>query len=102
VSHNAENIPKHITRVLADFGLTDKIFSITLANAAANTRAINQLNPILSSYVGSLFMYQRYAYHIVNLIVKVGLDMFRPILSAFRTAILFLNLSNQRIAAYKS
>jgi hypothetical protein len=103
VSHNAENIVERITSVLADFRLTDKIFSVTLDNAAANTRAINQLNPILSGYVGSLFLHQRFACHIINLIVKAGLDMFiRPMLSAFRTSISFSNSSNQRLAAYKS
>ena len=102
VSHNAENIAERITSVLADYELTDKVFSVTLDNADANTRSINQLNHVLSGYVGSLFLHQRCACHIINLIVKAGLDVFRPMLSAFRTAISFLNSSNQRIAAYKS
>jgi hypothetical protein len=51
LSYNAKNIAERITSVLADFGLTDKIFSVTLNNAVANTRAINQLNPILSCLV---------------------------------------------------
>jgi hypothetical protein len=73
-----------------------------LDNAAANTKSINQLNPILPDYVGSLLLHQRCACHIINLIVNAGLDVFRLMLSAFRTAISFLNSSNQRIAAYKS
>ena len=91
-----------IASVIADYGLTDKIFAVTLDNAAANTRAINQLNPVLSGYVGSLFLHQRCACHIINLIVKAGLEVFKPMLGAFRSAISFLNSSNQRIAAYKS
>ena len=102
VSHNAENIAERITSVIANYGLTDKIFVVTLDNAAANTRAINQLNPVLSGYVGSLFLHQRCACHIINLIVKAGLEVFKPMLGAFRSAISFLNSSNQRIAAYKS
>ncbi|KAG2557340.1 hypothetical protein PVAP13_8NG250001 [Panicum virgatum] len=102
VSHNAENIAERITSVIADYGLTDKIFAVTLDNAAANTRAINQLNPVLSGYVGSLFLHQRCDCHIINLIVKAGLEVFKPMLGAFRSAISFLNSSNQRIAAYKS
>jgi hypothetical protein len=102
VSHNVENIAERITSIFANFGLTNQIFSVTLDNAAANTRATNQLNHILSGYIGSLFLHQRCACHIINLIIKAGLDVFRPMLSAFRTAILFLNSSNQHIAVYKS
>src|SRR6185312_11061752 len=42
------------------------------------------------------------ACHIINLIVKSGLKRLKPYLEAFRTAISFVNSSNQRIAAYKS
>jgi hypothetical protein len=102
VSHNAKNIVERIACVVVDFGLTNKVFSVTLDNAATNTRAISQPNPILYGCVASLFLHQRFSYHIINLIVKAGLDVFKPILSAFRTSILFLNSSNQRIVAYKS
>jgi hypothetical protein len=102
VSHNAENIAERITSVLADYELTDKVFSATLDNAATNTKAIGQFNPILFGYVDSLFQHERCACHIIHLIVKAGLDVFKPMLSAFRTVISFLNSSNQRIAAYKS
>ena len=102
MSHNAANIVERITSILSYFGLTDKVFSVTLDNVAANTRAINQVNPILSSYVGSLFLHQRCACHIIKLIVKAGLDVFRPMLSAFRTAMSFSNSSNQHIVAYTS
>jgi cysteine synthase len=57
VSHNAENIVERITSILIDYELTDKVFSITLDNAATTTRAIRQLNPILFGYVGSLFLH---------------------------------------------
>ncbi|XP_072148491.1 zinc finger BED domain-containing protein RICESLEEPER 2-like [Setaria viridis] len=67
-----------------------------------NTAAIGKLSPSLSGYVGKLFLHQRCACHIINLIVKADLDVFKPMISAFRTAISFLNSSNQRIVAYKS
>jgi hypothetical protein len=102
VSHNADNIADRIHSVVAEFGLTDKIFAVTLDNAAANTKAIDKLTPFISGYVGSLCMHQRCACHIINLIVKAGLEVFKPFLSSFRAAISFVNASNQRIAAYKS
>jgi len=79
-----------------------RFFSITLDNASANTKAMEKLIHLLSSYVGSLLLHQRCACHIINLIVKAGLDSFKDMLNNFRTAISFLNASNQRIAAYKS
>ncbi|CAO2201317.1 unnamed protein product [Urochloa humidicola] len=102
VSHNADNIAESIASVVDDYGLTDKVFAVTLDNAAANTKAIDKLTSLLSGYVGSLCLHQRCACHIINLIVKAGLEVFKPFLSTFRTAISFVNASNQRIAAYKS
>jgi hypothetical protein len=49
-----------------------------------------------------LLVHQRYACHIINLIVKSGLKRSKPFLEDFRTAINFLNSSNQRIALFKN
>ncbi|KAJ1286326.1 hypothetical protein BS78_03G344600 [Paspalum vaginatum] len=102
VSHNAENISERVLSVIADWGCIDKVFSVTLDNASSNVAAMDKLKPALSGYVGTLFLHQRCALHVINLIVKSGLKRFKPWLDAFRTAISFLNASNQRIAAYKS
>ena len=88
--------------VLKEYGLNDKTFSITLDNASANTSAMVRLTPILNGYVGDVCLHQRCACHILNLIVKSGLKRIQPYLESFRTAISFLNSSNQRIALYKS
>ncbi|KAK8453864.1 hypothetical protein SEVIR_5G356450v4 [Setaria viridis] len=45
-------------------------------------------------------LHQRCACHIINLIVKSGLKRIKAYLEAFRTAISFLNSSNQRIATF--
>ena len=101
-SHNAENIAERVACVASGYGISDKIFSITLDNASSNTKAMEKLTPLLFGYVGSLLLHQRCACHIINLIVKAGLDSFKDMLNNFRTAISFLNASNQCIAAYKS
>jgi hypothetical protein len=88
--------------VIDDFGCTNKVISITLDNASSNSKAMEKLRPLLSGYVGTLFLHKRCACHIVNLIVKSGLKQLKPYIEAFRTAISFLNSSNQCIAAYKS
>ena len=102
VSQSGENIAERVLAVLDEFGLTEKVVSVTLDNASANTTAINILSPKISSYVGTLFLHQRCACHIINLIVKSGLKRISAYLESFRTAISFLNSSNQRIAAYKT
>jgi hypothetical protein len=61
-------------------GLTDKVFSITLDNASANTKSMEILSTALSGYVGELFWHQRCVCHIINLIVKAGLKVFKPML----------------------
>jgi hypothetical protein len=102
VSHSGVNIAERISVVIDEWGLNDKIFSFTLDNASANTSAMDSLTPKFSGYIGSLFLHQRCACHIINLIVKSALKRFKPYIDAFRTAISFVNSSNQRIAAYKS
>jgi predicted nucleic acid-binding Zn-ribbon protein len=101
-SHSGSNIADRVVAVLEDFGLTDKVFSVTLDNASSNSSAMAFLSPQISGYMGTLFLHQRCACHIINLIVKCGLKRLKPYIEAFRTAISFLNSSNQRIAAYKS
>jgi hypothetical protein len=102
VSYNDDNIAERIESFVAEFGLTDKIYVVTLDNVAAHTKAIENLTPLIFAYVGSLCMHQQFVCHIINLIVKVGLQVFKPLLSSFRSAISLVNASNQHIAAYKS
>jgi hypothetical protein len=101
VSHSGQNIADRVVAVLEEYGLIAKTFSVTLDNASANTTAITKMSPKLSEYVGTLLLHQRFACHIINLIVKSALDVIKKYLEAFRTAISFINSSNQRIAAFK-
>jgi hypothetical protein len=99
--HFGHNIAERVIAVLQEYVLLDKIFSTTLDNASSNTTAITKMAPKLSGYVGTLFLHQRCACHIVNMIVKFALDVIKKYLEAFRTAISFINSSNQRIATFK-
>ncbi|KAJ1278828.1 hypothetical protein BS78_04G108900 [Paspalum vaginatum] len=119
-AHTGRNIAERISMVVDEYGLTDKIFAITLDNASPNKTAMDFLKPLFSGYIGIVlpdesdddfdecddlsivFLHQRCACHIINLIVKSCLTILKPYLDDFRTAINFLNYSNQRIAAYKS
>jgi len=94
VSHNGDNIAERVHAVLEEYGLTEEVISVTLDNASANTSAMTILTPKISGYIGNIFLHQRCACHIINLIVKSGLKRLSPYLDAFRTAISFLNSSN--------
>ncbi|XP_039841615.1 uncharacterized protein LOC120701873 [Panicum virgatum] len=52
VSHNGQNIADRVASVLADYGLTDKVFAVTLDNASSNASAMLKLKPIISHYLG--------------------------------------------------
>ena len=116
VSHSGDNIADRIASVVEEFGLIDKVFSVSLDNASANSRAYEILQPMFFGYLGSypaptptdpnkvqyLLVHQRCACHIINLIVKSGMKRLKPYTEDFRTAISFLNSSNQRIALFKN
>jgi hypothetical protein len=91
VCHYGSNIAECVDIVLDDWSLTDKIFSFTLDNASANASTVTFVTPKFSSYVGSIFLHQRCACHIINLIVKYVLKRLKPNIEAFRTDISFLN-----------
>jgi len=38
--------------VLIDYGLTEKVFAVTLDNASSNVSAMRKLRPVLSKYLG--------------------------------------------------
>jgi hypothetical protein len=100
-SHSGQNIVERVLAVLEEYGLTAKIISVTLDNASSNTTAITRMSPKLSTYVGTMFLHQRCACHIINLIVKSALNVIKSHLGSFRTAISWINSSNQLIAAFK-
>jgi hypothetical protein len=116
LKHSSENIADRIASVVEKFDLIDKVFAVTLDNASTNSKAMETLTPMFFGYLGSylaptatdpnkvkyLLVYQRCVCHIINLIVKSGLKRLKPYTEDFRTAINFLNSSNQRIALFKN
>ena len=88
VSHNEQNIADRVASVLTDYGLSEKVFAVTLDNASSNASAMHKLKPIMSKYLGlevideseyassslnnasscavnSMFLHQRCACHIL-------------------------------------
>jgi hypothetical protein len=106
VSHNGVNIVERIACVIQYFGMTDKVFSVTLDNASSNSTAMLTMSPMLAGYLGVdvdptdpsnktySVLHQRCACHIINLIVKCDLKRPKDYLDVFMTVINFLNSSN--------
>jgi hypothetical protein len=54
VKHSGNNIEKRVTMVADEYGLTDKIFNITLDNASYRQTASIILSHLFSGYLSSL------------------------------------------------
>ena len=53
VKHTVENIAERVACVVEEFGLIDKVFSITLDNASSNAKAMNTLTSMCCWLFGS-------------------------------------------------
>ena len=71
-----------------------------LDNASINNVTIELMCHSLSSFHEQLF-HIRYACHIVNLIVKEGLDLVHKVITRIHCAIIYLSSSNSRVASFK-
>jgi hypothetical protein len=61
-----------------------RFFSVTLDNASGNNKAMDALKLVLKQYLGAdMFLHQRCACHIINLIVKESLVGVKPMIDAF-------------------
>jgi hypothetical protein len=115
VKHSGENIAETIASIVEEFGLIDKVFAITLDNVSSNAKAMETLTHMFFGYLGSypaptpsdpnkvkyFLVHQCCACHTINLILKSRLKRLKPFTEDLRTAISFLNSSNQRIALFK-
>ncbi|KAG8091272.1 hypothetical protein GUJ93_ZPchr0011g27031 [Zizania palustris] len=89
-SHTGSAIAEQILEVLQEFNLQDRIVSITLDNASANTTAMQILEPQLQSYIGGYVIHQRCICHIINLITQAGMREIDALLSKIRRAVRFI------------
>ena len=103
MKYTGENTVERVARVVEEFCLIDKVFSVALDNASSNIKSMKTLTPMFAGYLGPdptpepvdpskrkySLVHQRCACHIINLIIKSGLKRFKPYTEDFRTAINF-------------
>ncbi|KAK2641027.1 hypothetical protein Ddye_022790 [Dipteronia dyeriana] len=106
VDHKGDLIGKCIENVLIEWGI-DKVFTITVDNATANTTAIGYVIRKLNSWqddgevLGGKYLHVRCCAHILNLIVGDGLKDLHDSIVAIRNAVKFVKSSPSRLERFK-
>lgn len=104
--HTGDEIASKIFESLKEWGLEKKVFSITLDNATNNTSMLRILKGKLqmTSGIGLLcegkYMHIRCCAHILNLIVKNGLELANSLLHNIRESVRYVKASPQRKEAF--
>ncbi|PON47408.1 Ribonuclease H-like domain containing protein [Parasponia andersonii] len=99
--YTAEIIRDRILNIVKEYGIANHIISITLDNTTANTKTIKLLSNLVSSYTRGFLLHQRCACHIINIIIKSGMDVISVYIENIRSAIAYIHASNPRIAEFK-
>ena len=104
--HTGGEIASTIIECLKDWGLEKKVFSFTLDNATNNDSMLRILKGQLQMMGGSgllcdgKFMHVRCCAHILNLIVKDGLELAKDLLHNIRESVRYVKASQQRIQSF--
>jgi hypothetical protein len=100
-SHTGDAVASEIMEVIQEYGIADRVVSITLDNASANTSAMKTLEPYIQSYIGGYVLHQRCVCHIINLIVQASMSQVSQYLRNIRTSIRFLSISPLAYSKFK-
>ena len=80
VAHNDRNISDWVLNILVNFDIHKCIIAITLVNAFTNNIVIELMHPSVSGFYEELF-HIRCTCHIMNLVVKEGLDLIHEVIT---------------------
>ncbi|XP_054820316.1 zinc finger BED domain-containing protein RICESLEEPER 2-like [Prosopis cineraria] len=103
-SHKGRDIGIEIEKCLLEWGI-DRVFTITVDNAASNDVALLYMKEKISNWGFSImkcqFLHMRCVSYIVNLIVVDGLRLIRSYVKRVREAIQFVRQSALRMKKFK-
>jgi hypothetical protein len=94
--HDAEQIFETIMGVFTEYGVSDKVLSITFDNHSANTKSISLFESSLPPSHAGVLLHMRCVCHIINLVVQDGLKEIGPQLGKIRAAVLYIATSGAR------
>ncbi|XP_019084298.1 PREDICTED: zinc finger BED domain-containing protein RICESLEEPER 2-like [Camelina sativa] len=106
VDHKGTTIANTLLECLAEWGI-EKVFSVTVDNATANSNALSQFQSSFSEIsndslvMAGDFMHLRCAGHIINLIVKDGLTEIDASVVAVRNGISYVRSGPNRRKAFQ-
>ena len=99
--HTELAIADSISECLIDWGIEDKIFTITLDNASSNDLAVRVLKENFEGkeklHFGGKIFHVRCCAHILNLMVQDGLTEVRDVIENIRESVKYLKLSPSRL-----
>jgi hypothetical protein len=102
--HKGETLGKRVEECLLEWGI-DPLFTVTVDNASSNDKLIGYLKGVCKDWQGVVlnnkFLHVRCCAHIVNLIVKSGLDEHNESIDKIRTAAKFVRSSSSRLKIFK-
>ncbi|KAI0504152.1 hypothetical protein KFK09_015100 [Dendrobium nobile] len=102
--HKATNIHDVLYKCLKDWGIENKVATITVDNAAYNTLAVNMLKTSLEFHkklsLGGRMFHVRCCAHILNLLVQDGIHEIKDIIENVRASVKFVTASQQRILMF--
>lgn len=103
-SHKGEDIGKTLELCLKGWGI-EKVFSITVDNASANDGAIRymstRLKEIDTILFDGLYLHMRFSGHILNLIVKDGLEELKGSVEAIRNCVKYIHSTPLRLDKFR-
>ncbi|KAJ1263369.1 hypothetical protein BS78_09G179200 [Paspalum vaginatum] len=102
--HKGETLGKRVEECLLEWGI-DNIFTITVNNASANDKLIQYLKGVCKGWKGVVlhnkFLHVRCNTHILNIVVKSGLEENNEPIDRIRIAVRFVRSSPSRLKVFK-
>ncbi|XP_058728425.1 zinc finger BED domain-containing protein RICESLEEPER 1-like [Vicia villosa] len=103
--HSGEVLCRELIKVMDDWGIRDKVASISVDNASANDNCIARLKRDYSGRrnlpLGGKLFHVRCCAHILNLLVQDGLDMIKVSVDKIRNGVKYLLYSETRCKSFK-
>ncbi|XP_065325266.1 uncharacterized protein LOC135931889 isoform X1 [Gordionus sp. m RMFG-2023] len=100
--HTGDEICKIVLFLLEEFKLKDRILSITHVNGSNEVKAVQLLQKYYQSHYSKILYGYRCLAHIINLIVKVGLNCFEEKLKNIEQIVAKLHSSSKFMQSYKA